>query len=74
MAKMINVTKNGVDKDGYPSDDIIKSMLLNADNIFTIEDTDMDDEFEITKITFVHTNQSLYVRESKENLSQMINQ
>jgi len=73
MAKMINVTKNGVDSDGYPSDDIIKSMLLNTDNIFTIEDTDMDDEYEITKITFVHTTQSLYVRESKEDLAKKIN-
>jgi len=59
MPKMIKVTMTGVDEDGFPSDDIVKSMLLNADNIFTIEDTDMDNEFEITKITFVHTNQSL---------------
>jgi len=74
MPKMIKVTMTGVDEDGFPSDDIVKSMLLNADNIFTIEDTDMDNEFEITKITFVHTNQSLYVRESKENLAKEINQ
>jgi len=74
MAKMITVTKNGVDKDGYPSDDIIKSIELNADSIFTIEDTDMDNEYEITKITFLHSTYSLYVRESKEELSKIINQ
>ena len=74
MAKMINVTMAGVDEDGYPSDDIIKSMLINADNIFTIEDTDMNSEYEITKITFLHTNQSLYVRENKEDLAKEINQ
>jgi len=74
MPKMIKVTKNGVDSDGYPNDDIIKSLLLNSNNIFTIEDTDMDNEYEITKITFVHTNQSLYVREKKEDLAKEINQ
>ena len=73
MAKMVTVTKNGVDEDGFPSDDVVKSMLLNTDNIFTIEDTDMNSEYEITKITFVHTNQSLYVRESKEELAKEIN-
>ena len=73
MAKMITVTKNGVDEDGYPCDDSIKSMLLNTDNIFTIEDTDLNDKYEITKITFVHTNQSLYVRESKDDLHKEIN-
>ena len=74
MAKMITVTKNGVDKDGYPSDDIIKSIELNADSIFTIEDTDMNDEYEITKITFLHSTYSIYVRESKEDLTKLINQ
>ena len=73
MAKMINVTMAGVDEDGFPDDDIIKSMLINADNIFTIEDTDMNNKYEITKITFLHTNQSLYVRESKEVLAKEIN-
>jgi len=73
MAKMINVTMAGVDEDGFPDDGIIKSMLINADNIFTIEDTDMNNKYEITKITFLHTNQSLYVRESKEVLAKEIN-
>ena len=74
MPKMIKVTKNGVDKDGYPSDDIIKSIELNADSIFTIEDTDMNDKYEISKITFIHSSYSLYVRESKEDLAKEINQ
>jgi len=73
MAKMINVTMAGVDEDGFPDDDIIKSMFINADNIFTIENTDMNSKYEITKITFLHTNQSLYVRESKEVLAKEIN-
>jgi len=73
MAKMISVTMAGVDEDGFPDDDIIKSMLINADNIFTIEDTDMNNKYEITKITFLHTNQSLYVRERKEVLAKEIN-
>ena len=73
MSKMITVTIIGVDADGYPNNDIIKSILLNADNIFIIEDSDMNNEFEITKITFIHTNKPLYVRESKEELSIIIN-
>jgi len=74
MPKMITVTKNGVDKDGYPSDNIVKSIELNADSIFTIEDTDMNDKDEITKISFIHSTYSIYVRESKEDLSKIINQ
>lgn len=70
MAKIVKVTQIG-STDGYPDENKVISMGINADHILKIEDSGLTTK-EITKITFINDSE-LYVKEEKVELAKKIN-